>query len=251
MKRIKTLIVDDEAGSREVLLSLLEKYFPEVEVLGEAKNVEEAFEQIQSKSPELVFLDIQMPRATGFDLLKKFEQVPFEVVFITSFDKYAINAIKFSALDYLLKPVELEDLGNAIKKAINSIESKTNNKNLIINLLLNLDKDSNEKKIAIHSGEKVKFLSELSIIYVEGDGRYCHVTLTNGEVYITAKNLKDFEDYFESTNSFVRISRDFIINLRHVKDYTKREPCIIQMTNGKSFEISRRKKTEVLEKLKN
>ncbi|MGZ4060270.1 MAG: LytR/AlgR family response regulator transcription factor, partial [Bacteroidia bacterium] len=218
MQRIKTLLVDDETDSREVLLSLLGNYFPEVEVVGEAANVADAYELINAKKPQLVFLDIQMPKSSGFDLLKKFEDVPFEVVFITSFDKYAINAIKFSALDYLLKPVEIEDLSFAIKKAMKSIELKNNSGAQIINLIHSLDTDVKERKIAIHSGEKVKFLSELNIVYVEGDGRYCRVTMLNNEVFTTAKNLKDFEDYFERTNNFVRVTKDFVINIRHIKD---------------------------------
>ncbi|MGZ4042540.1 MAG: LytR/AlgR family response regulator transcription factor [Bacteroidia bacterium] len=250
MQRIKTLLVDDETDSREVLLSLLGNYFPEVEVVGEAANVADAYELINAKKPQLVFLDIQMPKSSGFDLLKKFEDVPFEVVFITSFDKYAINAIKFSALDYLLKPVEIEDLSFAIKKAMKSIELKNNSGAQIINLIHSLDTDVKERKIAIHSGEKVKFLSELNIVYVEGDGRYCRVTMLNNEVFTTAKNLKDFEDYFERTNNFVRVTKDFVINIRHIKDYSKGEPCIIEMITGKTFEVARRKKTEVLEKLK-
>src|ERR1044071_2325981 len=110
MEKIKTILVDDEQDSREVLTELLLDASNEIEVIGEASNVDEAFKLINEKDPQLVFLDIQMPRANGFALLKKFEQVPFEVIFVTSFDQYAINAIKFSALDYLLKPVEPDDL---------------------------------------------------------------------------------------------------------------------------------------------
>lgn len=191
-----------------------------------------------------------MPKASGFDLLKKFKDIPFEVVFVTSFDKYAINAIKFSALDYLLKPVEVEDLGNAIQKAKKSIDLKTTSGNQIINLLHSLDSDGMDRKIAIHSNEKVKLLSEINIVFIEGDGRYCHVSMNTDEVFTTAKNLKEFEDYFESSNNFVRITKDILINIRHINDYTKGEPCIIEMSNGKSFEVARRKKTDVLKKLK-
>jgi two-component system LytT family response regulator len=250
MEKIKTLLIDDERDSREVLLRLLENYFPEVDVVDEAANVEAAYRSVNINQPQLVFLDIQMSKASGFDLLKKFEQVPFEVVFVTSFDKYAINAIKFNALDYLLKPIEIDDLAAAIKKAKKSIDLKTNSGTQIINLLHSLDTDVKERKIAVHLGEKVKFLSDLSIAYVEGDGRYCRITMINNEMYTTAKNLKDFEEYFECTNNFVRIAKDFVINIRHIKNYSKGEPCIIEMANGKIFEVARRKKTEVLEKLK-
>ncbi|HET6991300.1 MAG TPA: response regulator [Bacteroidia bacterium] len=250
MEKIKTVLVDDEAGSREVLFSLLEKYFPEIEVVGQASNVEEAFHLLNKLNPQLIFLDIQMPKASGFDLLKKFEHISFEIVFVTSFDKYAINAIKFSALDYLLKPVELGDLKLAIDKVVRSISIKANSGIQVINLLHNLESDLIDRKIAVHAGEKVKLLSELNIVYVEGEGRYCHLTMIDKEVYTTAKNLKEFEEYFESTNNFVRITKDIIINIRHIRNYSKGEPCIIEMINGKSFDVARRKKTEVLEKLK-
>src|SRR5438128_556965 len=112
--KIRTIVVDDESHSREVLRDLLESFFPEIELVGEAENVEGAYKLINEVEPQLVFLDIQMSRQSGFNLLKKFSEVPFEVIFVTSFDRYAINAIKFSALDYLLKPVEVKDLGEAI-----------------------------------------------------------------------------------------------------------------------------------------
>jgi len=248
MEKIKTLLIDDEQDSREVLMELLKDFSNEIEIIGEAWNVDEAFREINEKMPQLVFLDIQMPRANGFALLKKFEQIPFEVVFVTSFDEYAINAIKFSALDYLLKPVEPEDLATAVKKAINSIRMKYNNGPQVINLLHSLEGDVKDRKIALHSGDKVKLLSENQILYIEGDARYSHVFMNTGENYTTPKFLKDFEEYFGS--GFVRISKSYLINIRQIKEYSKGEPCVIEMIDGKTFEVSRRKKGEVLERLK-
>jgi two-component system LytT family response regulator len=250
MEKIKVILVDDETDSREVLLSLLQNYSGLIEVTGQASSVSEAYDIIRKERPQLVFLDIQMPKAGGFDLLKKFEEVPFEVVFVTSFDKYAINAIKFSALDYLLKPVEIDDLDFAIRKALKSISMKSSSGKQIVNLLHSLDTDKIDRKIAVHSNDKVKLLSEWNILIVEGDGSFCHVTMVNNEVFTTARNLKDFEEYFETTNNFVRISKDTIINIHHIRDYSKGEPCTITMMNGKTFDVARRKKTEVLEKLK-
>src|SRR4051812_47628005 len=122
---ITALLVDDEESSRIVLRNLLSDFFPEITIAGEASNVEDAYVIAREKQPELVFLDIQMPRSSGFTLLKKFQEVPFEVIFVTSYDKYAINAIRFSALDYLLKPVEVADLKNAIARVKKSIIQKT------------------------------------------------------------------------------------------------------------------------------
>ncbi len=249
-EKIRTILIDDEKNSREVLSKLLGSFFPEIEIVGEASDVDEGYKVIQEKKPQLVFLDIQMPRASGFNLLSKFETVPFEVIFVTSYDQYAINAIKFNALDYLLKPVEIDDLQIAIKKAVNSIEKKTDNNIQIINLLHSLSSDVNERKIAIHAGEKVKMLSVQSILYIEADGRYTHLSMNDGGSYTTAKCLKDFEDYLSNQSIFIRISKSLLINVNYIKEYSKGEPCIIHMINGKLFEVARRKKQEILVKLK-
>lgn len=249
-QKITAILVDDEKNSREVLAKLLEKKHTEVEVIGEASNVEDAYDLCIKLKPQLVFLDIQMPRANGFNLLKKFNEIPFEIIFVTSFDHYAITAIKFNALDYLLKPVEINDLNYAVNKAIKNISHKTNYQAQIINLLHNLETDVTDRKFAIHSGEKVKMLSEQSIIFIEGDGRYCHLTMNTGEAFTTPKNLKDFEDYFGVKSTFIRISKTFMINATHIKEYSKGEPFIIKMMNEKTFEVARRKKPEVLDRLR-
>jgi two-component system, LytTR family, response regulator len=248
--RIKSVIVDDETQSRIVLRSLLENFLHKIEIVGEAGNVEEAFELISLKKPELVFLDIQMPRGNGFTLLKKFEKVPFQVIFVTSFDKYAINAIKFSALDYLLKPIEVIDLKEAISKAVNSIEKERSSMVQIINLLHTLDSDPKDLKVAIHTRDCVKFISSENILYIESDGSYCNFTTTTNEHYVTSKYLKDYEDYFGENSNFIRIHKSCLLNVNQIKGYNKGEPCIIEMINGQMFEVSRRKKKEVLEKLK-
>jgi two-component system LytT family response regulator len=136
---IRTIIIDDESKSRLVLRTLLNRTCPQITILGEAADAEEAFELIKRLKPELIFLDIQMPRADGFSLLKRFDPVPFEIIFVTSFDQYAISAIKFSALDYLLKPVEVTDLLEAVKKARERIASQQDNKTQIVNLLRSID----------------------------------------------------------------------------------------------------------------
>ncbi|MGZ5471887.1 MAG: LytR/AlgR family response regulator transcription factor [Nitrososphaeraceae archaeon] len=248
--QIITLIVDDESNSRNVLRKLLQAEHDIIKVVDVAADVEEAFMKIQAYKPQLVFLDIQMPTSNGFNLLRKFESVPFEVIFVTSFDKYAINAIKFSALDYLLKPIELPDLKMAIDKAVKAIEDKENKNALVINLLHNLETDITDRKIAVHSNDKVKMISELQINYIEGERRYSNIYTANGETYLTAKYLKNFEEYFSENSSFIRINKSFIINVRHIKHYTKGDPFIVEMVDGKVFEVSRRKKTEVLEKIK-
>jgi two-component system, LytTR family, response regulator len=248
--RITTVIVDDETQSRVVLRSLLENFSGEIEIVGEAENVEEAFQLIQKLKPQLVFLDIQMPRGNGFTLLNRYENLPFQVIFVTSFDKYAINAIKFSALDYLLKPVEVKDLMEAVQKASLSIAKNQSNDPQIINLLHSLEPEQDNIKVAVHTGGNVLLLNTNSLVSIESDGSYCHLTTTENECYTTAKNLKEFEDYLGERSGFIRIHKGCLINVIHIKGYNKGEPCIIEMVNRKSYEVSRRKKQEVLEKLK-
>lgn len=249
MEKITTILVDDETKNREVLRNLLTNFFPEVEILGEADSVESAFKLVNEKNPQLIFLDIQMPRSSGFNLLKKFETVPFEVIFVTSYDQYAITAIKFSALDYLLKPVEVKDLRLAIEKAKKSIDLKLKSEGQIINLLNNLDIENKERKVAVHVGDKVELISATDILYIEADGSYSKIRTANDR-YTTAKFLKDFEEYFGENSDFVRIHKSCLINARHLKNYSKGEPCFIEMSDGITFEVARRKKQEVLERLK-
>lgn len=251
MTKIKAIIVDDEKNSRDVLKSLLDSWEDELDITLEASNVEEAYHLINTHHPELIFLDIQMPKANGFSLLKRFEELPFEIIFVTSYDKYAINAIKFSALDYLLKPVEIEDLNQAVKKALLTIKKKNTSQLQVINLINSINEEQKERKIAVHSGEKVKLIHCSQIAYIEGDRRYCQLYTVEGERFTLAKYLKDFEEYFGDNSDLVRISKSHIINTAHIKEYSKGEPFIIVLTTGATFETSRRKKADILDKLKN
>jgi two-component system LytT family response regulator len=248
MKPINSLIVDDEKKGRNVLRKLLAKFCPEVEVVGEASNVNEAYEICIEKKPELVFLDIQMSTGNGFKLLEKFDDVPFDVIFVTGFDQYAINAIKFSALDYLLKPVEVNELKNAVDRALKS--GKASKQVQIVNLLSNIDPSVKEKKISIHYNDKVMVIGSADISYIEAEGRYSNITSRLAEKYVLSKTLKEFEEFFAENPLLVRISKSVMLNVDNIKAYAKEEPYYIEMKDGKLFEISRRKRQEVLDKLK-
>jgi two-component system LytT family response regulator len=249
--RITAIIVDDETQSRFVLKTLIRQNFPDIKLLGEAVNVDEAYQLIANVKPQLVFLDIQMPKSDGFTLLKQFDKAPFEVVFVTSFDQYAIRAIKFSALDYLLKPFEIHDLGQAIQKVKESIAIKRNNQPQIVNLLRSIE-DSENQRISVHTADSVTMIEESSIISIMSDGNYCIIRTDHNDRFITARRLIDFEEYFDIANTtFVRISRRHIINTRKIIRYSKGDPSIIEMSNKEIFEVSRRRKTEILNKLKN
>jgi len=243
-------LVDDEHDSRIVLKDLLYHFCKEAELIGEASNVEEAFTMINEKNPDLLFLDIQMPMGNGFTLLKKFEKIPFEVIFITSYDKYAINAIKFSALDYLLKPIAIPDLQNAVKKAAKKLTDTKTNQSMILNLLQSVDENEYEKKIALHKNDSVRFIKISDISYIESDWNYSNIFSSSNEQFNSSKTLKEFEDYLSSYPFFIRIHKNCIINIYHIIGYSKGEPCIVTMQNDKELEISRRKKQEVLTLLK-
>lgn len=246
---MKAILVDDEEKSRRVLRSLLEKFCPEIQICGEAEGVEQAAQLVKEQKPGLVFLDIQMPTGSGFDLLRKYEELPFDVIFVTSYDEYAINAIKFSALDYLMKPVEVEELKRAVGKAVK--KSSSNNTGLqVINLLNNTSENNVEKSVAVHVNEKVMFIKINSIIRIEADNRYAHLHTKDGNKYTVTKTLKEFEEFLANNRSFVRINKNYMLNLNSVKNYSKGEPCIIETEDGMTFEVSRRKKQEILEVLK-
>jgi two-component system LytT family response regulator len=244
--KINSIIVDDEKNSREVLRSLLEKFCPEVNVIGEASNVADAYKLISTSKPDLVFLDIQMPRNNGFCLLQKFSPIPFSVIFITSYDHYAITAIKFSAIDYLLKPVEIGDLKFAVTKAISK---KKEVNHYVVNLLNNINEEISDKKIPLHVHGNVRFINTFSITHIEADGAYSFI-YCDGEKFASSKSLKDFEDFLAPNPRFIRINKSIIINILFLKEYTKGDPFIITLHTGDVFESSRRRKLEVLERLK-
>lgn len=247
---MKIFIVDDEKNSREVLKELISQFFIEGKIVGEASNIEDAFLKINSQKPDLVLLDIQMPTGNGFNLLKKFEDVFFDVIFITSYDQYAINAIKFNALDYLLKPVDINLLKSALDKAFQSLNRKRIKKIQYINLLNDIENVSpTEKKIVIHEKETVKLLKVTDVMYFEGDINYTYI-YTKTERYTSSKNIKEFEEYLSNNTNFVRSHRKYIINMNYIVSYSKGEPFYLIMENGSQLEASRRKKAEVLEKLK-
>ena len=190
-----------------------------------------------------------MPTGNGFNLLRKFSQPSFDVIFVTSFDKYAINAVKFSALDYLLKPVDINELIVAVKKATFKFRKKIKSSQLIVNLLNNVTTDQIDRQLALHKGDAVWLIPVSEIHYITSESNYCHVFTQKQGQFTCSKTLKEFEDYFEDYPSMIRIHKSCIINIRFISNYSKGDPCVVTMNNGMNFEISRRKKQEVLKYL--
>jgi two-component system LytT family response regulator len=247
---LKTIIVDDEHGNRQVLRSLLETHCKEVHVVAEADSVDSAYQAILNAKPNLIFLDIQMPTGNGFQLLEKFEEVSFDTIFVTSYDQYAINAIKFSALDYLLKPVDIAELKGAVEKAVKKAGEELRQQEFYQNLLNNIQPGVNDKKMVVHVNTKAILIQMSQVAYVEADSNYSFIHMMSGETYHTSKTLKEIEEFTVGLNRFIRINRSVIINVSYCAHYHRGEPFSVILKNDLCFEISRRKRPEVLEKLK-
>lgn len=246
---LKCVVIDDEIAGRVVLRELLAKHCPDITIAAEAPNASEGARLIRQHLPDFVLLDIQMPGGSGLDMLEEFGPVFFDVIFVTSYDRYAISAIKFSAVDYLLKPVDVKELTTAIDKVrIRKTRSQQPGE-LIVNLLSNINENS-EKKVTVHVGDKVKFINVGEIVCLEASSNYTLLSTADRQTYRIPRVLKDFDDFLPKDKPFIRINKSSTINAAMIDKYSKGEPCIIIMKNGKEFEVSRRKKAEINEFLK-
>lgn len=250
MNLVTAIIIDDEEHNRNVLNVLLKKYCSTVNVIAEASNADNAFEKINKLKPQLVFLDIKMPKKSGFDLLKMFDTINFEVIFVSAFNEYAITAFEFNALGYILKPIDYTKLVNAVGKAVVKINSNQQNYDLPIFIKTIEEKNDLISKISVHINDKVYLLPIVDIVSVEATTNVCELVLIDCSRYHSSKNLKLFENMLEKVGNFIRISKSLIININYIKSYSKGEVCILEMQNGISHEVSRRKKAEVLTKIK-
>jgi two-component system, LytTR family, response regulator len=246
---IRTVIVDDEQNNIEVLQRLLEKFCPIITVVGIAKNTETGHTVISQLQPQLVFLDIEMPFGNGFDLLERMIPVTFEVIFVTAFNQYAIKAFKYAALDYLLKPVSIEELKRAVNSARQHIEKRKAN-NRIEFLLDNYTTDiADLKKIGLPVTHGLIFEEIADIVHLKAEGNYTNVFTKDRKRRLVSRNLKEFEELLPSA-IFCRIHHSHIVNLNYVKKYYKGRGGYIELTDGTTVEVSARKRDEFLEKFR-
>ncbi len=244
---MRALLVDDEPKNVRILKTLLENYCPQVNIIGEAGDAEAAFAAIKTLQPELVFLDIEMPYGNAFDLLNKLMPVNFEVIFITAFDNYSLKAFKYSALDYLLKPVDIEELKVAVNKAIGKIHSHQLN-HQIEHLISNFRSGQTLlQKIALPTVDGIVFLNVADIIRCEANGNYTYFYLDNKDKVIASKNIKEYEDILPAA-IFCRIHNSHIINLNRVKKYHKGRGGYLIMEDGSNLEVASRRRDEFLAK---
>ena len=245
---MKAVIIDDEKHCREVLATLLQKYCTDVVVTDSFADGEEALSQIEKASPDILFLDIEMPGINGFEFLERCPQKNFEVIFSTAYNEYAIKAIKHSALDYLLKPIDKDELIRAVEKAKLHNESRTSSR--VEQLLSVLSIKKNTKRFAVPSIEGLIILNSEEILYCESDGPYCtfHFT-TSVKPLLTSKTLKEAEEVLHDVGEFFRVHNSFLINFKFVKKYIRGEGGEVIMSNGKTIPVARSRKQEFLKLL--
>jgi two-component system LytT family response regulator len=242
------MIVDDEKPQQEILTNMLAKGFPTYRLDAICSSVDEGLKKIKTIKPDLVFLDVQMPPKTGFDLLSALDQINFEVIFTTSFEHFAIKAFKFSAIDYLLKPFGEEDLAIALKKfeAKNAVQNSLKN---VQNLLTNININTSDKaRIALPTMSGFVFAQVNDIIRCESDNNYTTFYFEDKTHLMVSKTLKDCEELLQDYN-FFRVHASHLINMRYIKEYIKGDGGQVKMSDNSYVDVSRRKKDEFLQQL--
>lgn len=249
---VKAVIIEDEKKSRLALIALLERYCPNVILLGEADGMRTGISLIRSTKPDVIFLDIQMPDGSGFRLLEEVRDIELEIIFTTAFDQYAIKAIKYSALDYLLKPIIPQELIDAVKKVEDKKIARNANTNQNIDVLLdNIKSKSAEKqRIILTTAEKIHVININDILRCESDNYYTNFFFMDGTRLLISKTLKENENLLHEHN-FVRPHKSHLINTKYIKGFLKNDGGYIVMTDGSEIPVSRRRKEEIMEIINN
>ena len=244
---IRGIIVDDELKSRESLKILLEDFCEGVEVIALCQNVDEAIEAIQRLNPDVVFLDIQLQRETGFDLLTRVKHFDFNVIFTTAYSEYAIKAFKFSAIDYLLKPIDIEELKRSLAKLEKRMGSTITQR--LEHLMQNMRSESSANfKLALPTTDGLIFVKVKNVLYCEASSNYTEITMEDNKKYIVSRTLKEYEDLLVDQD-FFRVHHSTLINLNAIKKYVRGEGGYVIMNNDKSLDVSKRKKESFLSRI--
>jgi two-component system LytT family response regulator len=238
--KIKTLIVDDETDALNFIDSIIGEYCPKLEVVGKAQSAKEGTKLIIEKVPDLVFLDVEMPQGSGFDLLANFPEKTFDVIFITAFNHYAIKAIKFSAVDYILKPININEFIQAVDKVLDK-KQKKENKGASFSALLENVRSAMPGKLAIPTSEGMEYLNTRNIIRVEADRSYSWFYMTDNRKILVSRNLKEYQELLSDRN-FFRTHNSHLVNLEHVKKYIRHEGGAVELDDGTQVPISRGKR---------
>lgn len=244
----KVFVVDDEYQSRNLLCKLLSAHFPEIVITGQAANVEEGLEGIRLNNPDLLFLDIAMQGESGFDLLQKLDNRNFQIIFVTAHDGYALKAFRFNAVDYLLKPIVLNEMKEAIAKAIRHLpEQKFTSREQLENLVKHIhNPKKSHDKIAVPTAEGFVLVPLEEIIFCHANGNYTAFHLLNQKKIISSYTLKQYHELLTEHN-FFRAHRSYLINLSYVKMYKRGDGGIVIMQDGSEIELSRQNKEAFLQ----
>lgn len=243
---ITAVIIDDELKKANYLKDIIENNLPEVILKGVATSAEEGISLILKTQPKLVFLDIELQTSTGFDLLNQIKDINFSVIFTTAHEHYALKAIKFAALDFLLKPIDGDELKIAVNKAIKQQKENSVNQNIEV-LINNLNQKTNQKKIAISTNTGIIVLEIKEIIYCKADGPYTKIFSSTGEL-LSSTHLKEFENLLVEFG-FFRLHKSYLVNLAEIRKYKKSESAHVMVSNGDRVDVSDKKKEELISKL--
>ena len=244
MEKIKAILIDDELNSLQNLQQKLEGFCPDVAIVAVTQKPEEGILLIRQHQPDVVFLDIEMPRMSGFRMLEELGEYDFDIIFTTAYNHYSIDAIRISAFDYLVKPIGIEDLQQAVERLSKSLNRQTKEKIDILKKSLS-DNKSQEDKIAISTSEGIEFIPIKNIIHVESKSNYSKIFLTDNKSIMVTRILKDFEEMLVPYN-FYRVHNSHLINLNYIQKYVRSQGGHVQLQDGTLIDISRRKKEEFL-----
>lgn len=242
--KIRTLIIDDEAFVRKSITNLVNHFCHNVKLVGEADGVKTGYAAIRNHHPDLVLLDIKMADGTGFDLLHKIDTVDFKVIFITAYEEFAVQAFRYSAVDYLLKPVDPEDLVHAIERSSKLMlaEQQFNLRALESNL--NSQEIAN-KKIVVKTLESIYLINQSDLLYCESDGSYTTLKLRNGQSILTSRSIREFEEML-AMGGFYRLHKSFLINLSTIERFDRSEGGSIVLTGGYKIPVASRKREDLM-----
>ena len=245
---IRAVLIDDETFNLENLRILLHRHCPQVNILATAQNVSDAVDIIEKHLPDLVFLDIQMGDKSGFDVLKLLPMRNFELIFVTAYDQYGIQAVKFAALDYLLKPIDIEELMDAVNKAEHRLARQTQTSQLDFLLQQIKKSETNVSKIALQMQGEIRYVALSDIVRCEADNTYTHFFLSNNEKILVSKSLKEYADLLRP-NGFLRTHQSHLVNPKYVKSWLKEDGGVLLLTSGEKIPISKPNKETVKQAL--
>lgn len=241
--KIKCIIIDDKSNIRDLIQSILEDNFSDIEIIGTGNSVKTGLKEINTKKPHLVFLDIELPDGTGFDILESIHEKKLKVIFISAFNHYALKAFEYSAVDYILKPINILSFIKSVNKVINTIEEQNN-----YNILLGNIRSEFPTKLALQIKGEIRYIDVNDIICVTAEGRYSTIHLKEGSKYFESKIISYFEEILNN-KIFIRIHKSYLINLNYVTSFKKIGDGQVTMADNSVYSVSRSRKDEFLKKM--